>query len=64
MDREEEIRKIAYQIWEQEGCPHGRDCEHWSQAEQIWDNSKPRVAAAAPKKHITRSVSGKKTGKK
>lgn len=23
----------AYQLWEQEGCPHGRDLEHWLRAE-------------------------------
>jgi DUF2934 family protein len=25
--REEAIRKRAYDIWDQEGRPHGRDCE-------------------------------------
>jgi hypothetical protein len=27
------IRERAYQIWVREGCPHGRDFEHWLQAE-------------------------------
>lgn len=27
------ISSRAYQIWEQEGRPHGRDLEHWAQAE-------------------------------
>jgi Protein of unknown function (DUF2934) len=31
-DREERIRKRAYEIWEREGRPHGRDAEHWGQA--------------------------------
>ncbi|HUC69055.1 MAG TPA: DUF2934 domain-containing protein [Stellaceae bacterium] len=30
--REERIRERAYQIWEREGKPHGRDAEHWQQA--------------------------------
>lgn len=30
----ERIRARAYQIWEQEGRPHGRDLEHWQQAER------------------------------
>jgi hypothetical protein len=29
----EEIAVLAYTIWEQEGCPHGRDFDHWVQAE-------------------------------
>jgi hypothetical protein len=27
------IRARAYEIWEEEGRPHGRDREHWQQAE-------------------------------
>lgn len=27
------IRKRAYEIWEGEGRPHGRDVQHWFQAE-------------------------------
>ena len=29
---EEKIRNRAYQIWEREGQPHGRNLEHWLQA--------------------------------
>jgi hypothetical protein len=47
MDRENDIRIIAYHIWEAEGCPDGRDCEHWVQAELIWDvNNKKKTAPA------------------
>lgn len=35
--RDEEIRPIAHRIWEQEGCPNGRDREHWDKAEAIWN---------------------------
>ena len=28
-----EIEQRAYLIWESEGCPHGRDHEHWQRAE-------------------------------
>jgi len=31
-DQEALIRKRAYEIWEREGWPHGRDREHWDQA--------------------------------
>jgi hypothetical protein len=32
MDREDRIRKRAYRIWEDEGCPDGRDRDHWDRA--------------------------------
>lgn len=30
----EQIQQRAYLIWESEGCPHGKDEQHWKQAEQ------------------------------
>ena len=30
---EEAIRERAYDIWEREGRPHGRDFEHWVRAQ-------------------------------
>jgi hypothetical protein len=32
MDREERIRRRAYDIWCAEGWPKGREREHWEQA--------------------------------
>ena len=37
MARDDEVRLIAYNLWEEEGCVNGRDCEHWYQAEAIWE---------------------------
>jgi hypothetical protein len=37
MSEEDDIHLIAYGLWEQEGCPDGRDCEHWYKAKLIWD---------------------------
>jgi hypothetical protein len=37
MDREEEIKLIAYSLWVREGYPHGRAIEHWLRAEAIWE---------------------------
>ncbi len=37
MEREEEIRLIAYKIWEEDGCPHGCDVEHRQKAETLWE---------------------------
>jgi hypothetical protein len=36
MGKEDEIRLIAYNIWENENCQDGHDCEHWIRAEAIW----------------------------
>jgi len=33
-DREEQIRRRAYEIWERDGRPEGREAEHWRQAAQ------------------------------
>ena len=31
---QEQIKQRAYQLWEQEGRPHGREDAHWQQAER------------------------------
>ncbi len=57
MAREDEIRLIAYHIWEGEGCPNGRDCDHWYMAETVWEEQQkpaaskkiPETVAASPK---------------
>ena len=68
-DREEEIRLIAYRIWEEEGRPHGRDWEHWRKADAIWQKQQDQELAGAEPRKITqpksrRRVSGKKTKRK
>jgi hypothetical protein len=30
----DEIARRAYELWLQEGCPHGRDIAHWREAER------------------------------
>ena len=30
----DEIAARAYKIWQQQGCPDGREAQHWWQAEQ------------------------------
>lgn len=51
---EQQVRERAYFIWEREGCPHGRDCEHWVMAErELLDMHLPATIAkpaAQPKK--------------
>jgi hypothetical protein len=36
VQREDEIRKLAYHIWQEEGYPHGNEVQHWLKAEAIW----------------------------
>ena len=51
---EDKIREVAYRLWEEEGCPNGKDSEHWTMAEVI-----------VMEKTITRAPSKKKaTAKK
>jgi hypothetical protein len=33
MSNDQRIRERAYEIWEKEGKPHGRDDDHWRRAE-------------------------------
>jgi hypothetical protein len=34
-DIEERIRERAYQIWLEEGCPKGRELDHWNMATKL-----------------------------
>lgn len=36
MHNEEEIRLMAYRIWEDQGRQDGRDVEQWLEAEAMW----------------------------
>jgi hypothetical protein len=60
IDRNEEIRQLAYRIWQEEGCPDGRDVEHWLRAQMIWEEmNRPqskRKQSKAPKGRKTRQT--------
>jgi hypothetical protein len=47
MENQEEIRLIAYRLWEEEGCPHGRDTEHWLKAESVWQDRQKNLRPEA-----------------
>ncbi len=32
---ETKIRDLAYQLWEQDGAPHGKDHDYWHAAEKL-----------------------------
>ena len=43
----EAVQALSYQIWEREGRPHGRDQEHWFQAEVELAREQAKLDAAA-----------------
>ncbi|PWC83765.1 hypothetical protein TSH100_19545 [Azospirillum sp. TSH100] len=58
VDVEQRIRDRAYAIWLEEGRPHGRDADHWLQAERailaeavaVPDHSPVVAVVKAPRK--------------
>ncbi len=60
MARDDEVKLIAYNLWEQEGCASDRDCEYWYRAEAIWEQQHQfEPMAASPARS-----SGKATARK
>ncbi len=49
MEREDEIRLISYNIWEEEGCLDGHHYEHWVRAEAIWEQKQKDAVKSIPK---------------
>ncbi len=45
--REDEVRLIAYHIWQKEGGYDGRDSEYWLRAEMIWKEEQKNEATSA-----------------
>ena len=64
MGREDEIRAIAYRIWEEEGGCDGCDYDHWLKAEMIWeDKQKNEVVSIANQAKSTQTAKqGKNEG--
>jgi hypothetical protein len=49
IERNEKIREFAYRIWQEEGCPDGRDVEHWIRAQMIWEEmNRPKSRPKSP----------------
>lgn len=55
IERDAEIRELAYRIWQEEGYPHGYDVQHWLKAEAIWQEKR------RPKTKTKQSKPPKKT---
>ena len=62
MGREDEIRIIAYRIWEEEGCCDGHDCEHWLKAEVIWEEQQKNEATPIDTKAESKQTTSKVIG--
>ena len=55
MNRDEEIRQVAYKLWQEEGCPDGYEVQHWLRAKMIWEEinrseSEPKQPKALKKR--------------
>lgn len=53
---EQQIRELAYQIWESEGKPHGQDARHWDIACKLAAESLAPAPAAIAKKPRARKT--------
>lgn len=53
--KQERIRERAYQIWEREGRPHGKESTHWHQAES--EEAAERRTAKPAAKRASRKAS-------
>jgi len=52
-DRDDRIRKRAHELWELEGRPHGKEREHWEQAErELGGSDQPAAAGSTAKKAV------------
>lgn len=58
-NREQEIRQLAYKLWQDAGCPHGQDVTYWLAAESLWHDERRRDVAPRPKATRGRKRSSK-----
>ena len=59
MNRDEEIRQVAYKLWQEEGCPDGYEVKHWLKAETIWLEEKRPQSESKQTKAIKKRKSRK-----
>jgi len=43
IEQNQEIRELAYRIWQEEGCPDGRAVDHWVKAQILWEENYRRL---------------------
>ena len=60
VNREEEIRQLAYKLWEDAGRPDGHADSYWLKAETLWlDRQRRQHEAVKPKVSRSRKSSRK-----
>ena len=59
IERDAEIRELAYRIWQEEGYPYGQEVQHWLKAESIWrEKHRPKIKPKQSKP-LKKTKSGK-----
>ena len=49
IDQDDGVRQLAYKIWQEAGCPHGADVQHWLKAQEIWlESHRPKQRRIKP----------------
>ena len=61
LNRDDEIRQLAYRLWQEAGCPDGNETQHWLTAETIW-LGEHRSQSEAKQSKARKSRKPKKTG--
>jgi Protein of unknown function (DUF2934) len=65
VERDAEIRELAYRIWQEEGYPYGQEVQHWLKAEAIWqEKHRPKIKpkqSRPPKRTKSRKTSAAET---
>ena len=65
INRDEEIRRLAYRFWQEAGCPNGDELQHWLKAEAIWpEEHRPKSESNAPKSPKVRKPRQSRTVKR
>jgi hypothetical protein len=47
-DVEDRVRARAYQLWQEEGCPLGRELAHWEKAKELVAIADTQLATKNP----------------
>ena len=62
IERDQEIRELAYRLWQEEGSSHGYDVEHWLRAQMILEEiNRPQSKPKALKKRKSKRISAAET---
>ena len=60
----EQIRELAYYLWDARGRPHGADIEHWVEAERVLADGANGHSDGADEPSATKLSKAKKPRKK